>query len=156
MRPKRQPASSAKPEPAAADGATIQLLTRKAHSRERAEDYVEVIAELIAQNGEARATDIARALGVTHVTVIRTVARLQRDGLVTTQPYRSIFLTAEGEQLAAQSKKRHETVLAFLEALGVPSAVAQIDTEGIEHHVSPETLEAFEKYLQAAKEKRAT
>ena len=151
MRSQGQPASSPKPKTTAADGPTIQRLTRKAHSRERAEDYVEVIAELIGKTGEARATDIARALGVTHVTVIRTIQRLQRDGLVTTQPYRSIFLTTKGEKLAIDSRQRHETVLAFLEALGVPGSIAQIDAEGIEHHVSPETLEAFERYLQKAK-----
>ncbi len=129
------------------EGAVIQQITRKAHSRERAEDYLEVIADLIADSGEARATDIARALGVTHVTVIRTVQRLQRDGLVKTQPYRSIFLTEEGATIAAEAKERHQKVVAFLMALGVSPRVARTDAEGIEHHVSPETLEAFERFM---------
>ena len=108
---------------------------------------MEAIADLIAFCGEARATDLAKSLGVTHVTVIRTVQRLQRDGLVTTQPYRSIFLTDAGRKLAAKAKACHEKVVAFLEALGVSPAIARADAEGIEHHVSPETLLVFEKFL---------
>src|SRR5262245_60407541 len=72
--------------------ASIHRRTRQAHSSEIAEDYVEVIGDLIDTQGEARAIDIARRLGVTHVTVTKTVGRLQRAGLVTSRPYRSIFL----------------------------------------------------------------
>jgi len=127
--------------------AAYQRRTRQQHAQERAQDYVEAIADLIAACGEARATDLAKSLGVSHVTVIRTVERLQREGLVTTQPYRSIFLTETGRKLAAKAKARHETVIAFLEALGVSPSIARADAEGIEHHVSPETLAAFEKFL---------
>jgi DtxR family transcriptional regulator, manganese transport regulator len=127
--------------------AANQLRTRQQHAQERAQDYVEAIAELITANGEARATDLAKSLGVTHVTVIRTVQRLQRNGLVTSLPYRSIFLTEAGRKLASKARSRHKTVVAFLEALGISSAVARADAEGIEHHVSPETLAAFERFL---------
>ncbi|MFO0839775.1 MAG: manganese-binding transcriptional regulator MntR [Phycisphaerae bacterium] len=120
--------------------------TRRAHLTEIAEDYVEVIADLIDTTGEARATDIARRLGVTHVTVVKTVARLAREGLVTSRPYRSIFLTDAGRHLATESRKRHALVLRFLLALGVDDAVAHADAEGIEHHVSQQTLAAFERF----------
>jgi DtxR family manganese transport transcriptional regulator len=125
--------------------------TRKDHSQELAQDYVEMIAELIAKTGEARLTDLARGLGVTHVTANRTIKRLQRQGLVTTQPYRSIFLTTPGRSLAHESRERHEVVVRFLTALGIPQSVAESDAEGIEHHVSRETLAAFVKYLQGRK-----
>ena len=121
--------------------------TRKDHSQELAQDYVEMIAELIARTGEARLIDLARGLGVTHVTASRTLQRLQRKGLVTTLPYRSIFLTNPGRNLAKESRERHEVVVKFLRALGVPSAIAESDAEGIEHHVSRETLAAFVKHL---------
>lgn len=134
--------------------AAHQQRTRSQHAQERAEDYVEAIADLMATRGEARATDLAKMLGVTHVTVIRTVERLQRDGLVTTEPYRSIFLSESGRKLAVMAKARHETVIAFLKALGIPSATAEADAEGIEHHVSEETLKAFRRFL--AKEKSAS
>jgi DtxR family manganese transport transcriptional regulator len=151
MPAKKKPAKPRKAGPAAPakerDTAAIQRHTRRAHAQERAQDYVEAIADLIAEHGEARATDIAKSLGVTHVTVIRTVQRLQREGLVTTRPYRSIFLTGSGNTLAARAKERHEKVVAFLEALGVPARAARIDAEGIEHHVGPETLAAIERFL---------
>ncbi len=121
--------------------------TREEHSEETAEDYVELIAALIAETGEARAIDLARRLGVTHVTVGRTIQRLQRDGFVTTHPYRSIFLTDAGRTLAEKARRRHETVVEFLKSIGVPEPVAQSDAEGIEHHVSEETLAAFRKLL---------
>ncbi len=125
--------------------------TREEHSHETAQDYVEIIAELIATTGEARVIDLARRLGVTHVTVARTIKRLQREGLVTSLPYRSIFLTPSGRKLSEESRSRHTTVVDFLKSLGVPKVVAQSDAEGIEHHVSRETLQAFEKHLRKKK-----
>ncbi|MBK8915417.1 MAG: manganese-binding transcriptional regulator MntR [Phycisphaerales bacterium] len=138
---------SAGSEPdAVARSAAAYRQTRRAHHSELAEDYVELIAELIDSTGEARAVDIARRLGVTHVTVIKTVARLARSGLVVTRPYRSIFLTDEGRRLATAAKRRHEIVVRFLLALGVSREIAEADAEGIEHHVSAETLAAFERF----------
>ena len=128
--------------------------TREEHSHEIAQDYVEIIADLIAATGEARVIDLARRLGVTHVTVARTIQRLQRDGLVTSLPYRSIFLTGTGRKLSDESRLRHETVVDFLKSLGVPEVVAQSDAEGIEHHVSQETLQAFVKHLRKKKRTR--
>lgn len=129
--------------------------TRQEHSEETAQDYVEMIAELIDTTGEARVIDLARRLGVTHVTVSRTLQRLRREGLVTSLPYRSIFLTAAGRSLSEESRHRHEVVVAFLESLGIPEAVAQSDAEGIEHHVSHETLEAFEQHLRGPRARRS-
>jgi DtxR family manganese transport transcriptional regulator len=134
--------------PAASIQAASHARTRKAHANELAEDYVEIVADLIAATGEARVVDIAQRLGVSHVTVVRTLARLQKLGLVTTRPYRSIFLTDEGARLAEASHRRHEIVVAFLLSLGIPPAIAHPDAEGIEHHVSPQTLAAFEKHTK--------
>jgi len=124
---------------------------REDHSRERAEDYVELIDDLIREKGEARATDLAESLGISHVTVSKTVQRLQRDGLVTSLPYRSIFLTEEGRLLAEKSRRRHALVHDFLRALGVGEDAAESDAEGIEHHVCEETLAAMRRYLEAVK-----
>jgi len=141
--------TAAAPRPAPPPRRTTELQaaalkrTRSEHAMETAEDYVEAIGDLSALQGEARAVDLAKRLGVSHVTVVRTVARLQRDGYVSTRPYRSIFLTEKGSRLAEASRRRHDIVVAFLRSLGVPEEIAQTDAEGIEHHVSPETLEAF-------------
>jgi DtxR family transcriptional regulator, manganese transport regulator len=122
--------------------------SRRDRALETAQDYVEAIADLSAALGEARVVDLARRLGVTHVTVNRTLSRLQQAGYVNTQPYRAIFLTNAGGKLAKECKRRHETVAAFLRKLGVSKKIAELDAEGIEHHVSPETLAAFERQLQ--------
>ena len=122
--------------------------TRQEHAQEIALDYVELIAELIATTGEARVTDLARRLGVTHVTVNRAIQRLRRVGLVNAQPYRSILLTEAGRKLSEESRRRHEIVVEFLKSLGVPDAVAHLDAEGMEHHVSKKTLAVFVKHLE--------
>jgi DtxR family manganese transport transcriptional regulator len=122
--------------------------TREDHSRENAEDYVELIETLIQETGEARAVDLADRLGVSQVTVAKTVQRLQREGLVTSQPYRSIFLTDQGRSLAQASRERHEVVKRFLIAIGISEETAELDAEGIEHHVSSETLDAMARFCQ--------
>lgn len=143
---------TARPTPPAVRPAALQAEslrhTRHEHALETAEDYCEAISDLAAEHGEARVTDLARRLGVTHVTVNRTVARLQREGFVTSQPYRGIFLTPKGTKLAADCRYRHEIVVAFLKSVGVPAKAAELDAEGIEHHVSPETLAAFARHLE--------
>lgn len=122
---------------------------RSAHRSEVQEDYVELIAELIAALGEARAADLAERLGVTPATVANTLARLKRDGLVETRPYRSIFLTPQGAAMAAESRARHQLVVSFLQALGVPDDIAEGDAEGIEHHLSEATLSAMRRFATA-------
>ena len=111
---------------------------RRAHQSEVAEDYVEMIAELIEETGEARAVDLATRFGVTSPTVNATIQRLQREGLVESKPYRSIFLTQAGTQLAKESRDKHRVVRDFLIAIGVNNDVAEQDAEGVEHHVSEE------------------
>lgn len=125
---------------------------REDHSRERAEDYVELIDSLIREKGEARAVDMAERLGISHVSVSRTVQRLKREGYVTMQPYRSIFLTEQGAQLAEIARVRHELVRDFLLSLGVPAEVVEADAEGIEHHVSDATLAAMRRFVQTCRD----
>lgn len=120
---------------------------RKDHSAEIAEDYVELIAQMIRSKGEARAVDLASRLGVSHVTVTKTISRLQRDGFVRSEPYRAIFLTEKGEQLALSSEQRHKLVVEFLMRIGVNGADAEADAEGIEHHVSQSTLDAMRCFV---------
>ena len=112
------------------------------------EDYVELMADLIAINGEARPIDIARRLGVSHPTAVKTIARLKREGLATAKPYRGVFLTEAGQALAERVRTRHRLVVALLKAVGVPPETAEADAEGIEHHVSDIALNAFSRYLK--------
>ncbi|MBW6416959.1 manganese-binding transcriptional regulator MntR [Celeribacter sp. PS-C1] len=121
---------------------------REAQSVALIEDYVEMIGDLIAELGEARVADIAERMGVAQPTATKAVSRLKREGFATSRPYRGVFLTEEGAALAERVRARHRTVVALLRAVGVPEEVAELDAEGIEHHVSEQTLKAFERFLQ--------
>ena len=123
--------------------------TRSAQSTALFEDYVELIADLLTSAGEARPTDIARRLGVSHVTAIKTISRLKRAGLATSRPYRGVFLTEKGRALAERVHIRHRLVVDFLRAVGVPAESAEADAEGIEHHVSEATLKAFAHFIKS-------
>ena len=125
--------------------------TRTAQSTALLEDYVELIDDLLTMSGEARPTDVARRLGVSHATAIKTIARLKREGLATSKPYRGVFLTPQGHELAGRVRARHRLVVEVLLAIGVPREAAESDAEGIEHHVCEVTLAAFSRFLRGAK-----
>jgi len=125
--------------------------TRTAQSTALLEDYAELIDDLLALNGEARPTDVARRLGVSHATAIKTIARLKREGLATSKPYRGVFLTPQGHELADRVRARHRLVVEVLLAIGVPREAAESDAEGIEHHVCEVTLAAFSRFLRGAR-----
>jgi len=128
---------------------------RAAQSGALHEDYVELIADLLATTGEARPTDVARRLGVSHATAIKTIARLKRDGLAMGLPYRGVFLTQEGHDLAERIKARHRLVVDILLALGVPQEAAEADAEGMEHFVSEPTRMAFLEFLRSWRSRSA-
>jgi DtxR family manganese transport transcriptional regulator len=122
--------------------------TREAHRDETAEDYVEAILQIGAERGEARVRDLAALMGVSHVTVTRIISRLAREGLIEAGHRRPLVLTAKGRRLAARSQERHEIVVGFLKSLGVPPRQAEIDAEGIEHHVSEATIQAMRQAME--------
>jgi DtxR family transcriptional regulator, manganese transport regulator len=121
---------------------------REARAASILEDYTELIADLHSTNGEARMTDIAHHLGVAHPTVSKTIARLKREGLAVSRPYRGVFLTPEGQAMAERSRLRHRLVVDLLVAVGAPREAAEADAEGVEHYVSQATLNAFEEFLK--------
>jgi len=124
---------------------------REAHRRELIDDYVELISDLIREVGEARQVDMAARLGVSQPTVAKMLKRLATVGLIEMIPWRGVFLTPEGEKLAQASRERHQIgsrerhqiVENFLLVLGVSPDIARRDAEGMEHHVSEETLQQF-------------
>ena len=120
--------------------------TRESHATETAEDYVEAVFEIIADLGQCRVGNLAKRFGVSHVTVSRIVKRLASEKLLDTAPYQPITLTSSGVALAKKMQKRHAIVYEFLLTLGVDEQTAQIDSEGIEHHVSEQTLQAMKKW----------
>ena len=143
--------TASKPAASVSDSAAKFDRIRRAHQSEVAEDYVEMISDLIEETGEARTVDLAARFGVTSPTVNAIVRRLQRENLVETRPYRSIFLTEAGKALAESSRARHQIVRDFLVTIGVPETIAEEDAEGVEHHVSEETLAVFAQITAAGK-----
>lgn len=119
---------------------------REAHRRELIDDYVELISDLIREVGEARQVDMAARLGVSQPTVAKMLKRLATVGLIEMIPWRGVFLTPEGEKLAQESRERHQMVENFLLVLGVSPEIARRDAEGMEHHVSEETLVKFREF----------
>ncbi|MAV63756.1 MAG: transcriptional regulator MntR [Candidatus Marinimicrobia bacterium] len=124
---------------------------RNAHKTENTEDYLELIAELLNIKGEARIVDIASKIGIAQATANKTIQRLQQQGYIKREPYRSIFLTVKGQKIASKSKKRHNIVLNFLLNLGLDNKTASADAEGIEHHVSDKTLKKMDRFNRSKK-----
>jgi len=134
--------------PPSDEHARQHIAVRNAHETELLEDYVELIGDLLKHQGEARATDIAARMGVSQATVSKMVTRLKAHGLVSSKPYRSLFLTESGEAMAEMSRRRHAILLQFLRALGVSDSTARIDAEGMEHHISQETLDIMQRFTE--------
>ena len=123
--------------------------TRRDHAAETAQDYVEAIQQIYGDGERCRSRDLARRFEVSPVTVLKVLRRLERDGLVELEPYGPIRLTDRGAKLAQECRRRHEAVYAFLVALGISKRTAEIDAEGIEHHVSKETLRAMRRFTKS-------
>lgn len=121
---------------------------RKQHSDELAEDYVEAIADLLSGRGQARVTDLQQVFGVSHVSVIRALKRIEERGLAKKAQDGSWELTTPGKRMAKESAERHELVVRFLKALGVSDVQAEADAEGMEHHLSSETLKALKRFVE--------
>ena len=110
-------------------------------------------AKIVPASGEARLTDLAAHLGVSAATASKVVHRLQVAGLLESRPYRSILLTERGQAVAAASRHRHAIVREFLSAIGVSESTSEADAEGMEHHVSDETLAALVRTTRMLKPK---
>jgi len=119
---------------------------RNQNKNEILEDYVEAIQEISEIKGDVKNADLAIHFGVSQATINKNIKRLISSKLATSEPYRSIFLTDEGKKLAAISKEKHNIVYQFLIKLGVSKKIAQYDSEGIEHHVSDETLKLMKNF----------
>ena len=108
------------------------------------EDYLERILALIKAKGYARVIDIAGSLKISQASVTNMVQRLDADGLLKYEKYRGLVLTTTGESLARNIARRHELLTDFLGLLGLDKRVIDHDVEGMEHHISPQTLRAIE------------
>jgi Mn-dependent DtxR family transcriptional regulator len=108
-----------------------------------AEDYLERILELIQEKGYARVVDIASSLEVKQASVTSMVQKLAELGYLNYEKYRGLVLTDKGRAVACRIKKRHQTLSRFFSLLGLDEQTQQQDIEGIEHHLSGETVEVL-------------
>jgi len=137
-----------KPAPGGSTGTAGRFLrVRQDHAREMAEAYTELVLEL-EEAGPVRPADLARRLGVSHVTVLRALDRLVRDGFIIRDETQGVTLSPGGRALGTTCRARHRLVVSFLEKLGVPPEVAAVDVEGLEHHLSPVTLERMAGWVE--------
>ena len=104
------------------------------------EDYLERIYELIQAKGYARAVDIAEALGISQPSVTSMVQRMAASGLVNYEKYRGLTLTDAGKTVAEKIQIRHKILLQFFSVIGISEEVQEHDIEGLEHHLSEETI----------------
>ena len=113
-----------------------------------AEDYLERIHELIEAKGYARVVDIASSLKVRQASVTAMVQKLGRAGFVKYEKYRGLILTDEGREVARKIQNRHATLSRFFSLFGLDAETQRADIEGIEHHLSPATLEMLADLAQ--------
>jgi DtxR family transcriptional regulator, manganese transport regulator len=106
-----------------------------------AEDYLERIHELIEEKGYARVVDIASSLKVKQASVTSMVQKLAEAGYLKYEKYRGLILTDKGREVARRIRDRHETLSRFFSLFGLDVETQRDDIEGIEHHLSPETVE---------------
>lgn len=122
---------------------------RQKHLNERTEDYVEAIWRLEQQQEESvRVVDLQEIFGVSHVTVIRAIKKLEGEGYIL-RTRKSFKLSAQGTRLAKKCFDRHTLIERFLISLGISEKTAAHDAEGIEHHLSTESLQAFKNHLDS-------
>jgi Mn-dependent DtxR family transcriptional regulator len=133
--------SPAKPKP------TPVRSTKKAQSA-ATEDYLEQIHNLIAAKGYARVVDIAQNLGISQASVTNMVQRLADSGYLIYERYRGITLTAQGQTVGSDIAHRHEVLARLLGAFGLDPELVHRDVEGMEHHVSRQTLQVLTLLLE--------
>ena len=128
----------------------VQEVHQQQHT-DRMEDYLEVIYELIQQKGYATVVDISESLNVSSPSVTKMLQRLDESKYLRYERYRGISLTQEGIAMAENIHKKHSLLVEFLKMIGVDENIANIDAEGIEHHIHSETLKKLQVFIKAVK-----
>ncbi len=105
-----------------------------------AEDYLERIHELIESKGTAHVADIAQSLNVGQPSVTSMVQKLADEGYLRYEKYRSLTLTDAGRAVAERIRDRHTVLASFFTLFDLDDETQARDIEGIEHHLSADTL----------------
>ncbi len=118
----------------------------------RVEDYLEVISELVELKGYANTIEISRYLNVSAPSVTKMLQRLDENGYLEYEKYKGINLTQKGNAVADTVRQKHGILLEFFKMLGINHEIANQDTEGIEHHLNPQTIRQLRKFVTFLKE----
>ena len=116
------------------------------------EDHIEQIYLLIENKGYARVSDIAEALSVLPSSVTKMVQKLDKDGYLIYEKYRGLTLTPKGVKLGKRLVQRHELLEQFLRLIGVDEERIYEDVEGIEHHLSWNSIDRIADLVQLMEE----
>lgn len=112
------------------------------------EDYIEQIYMLIESKGYARVSDIAEALEVHPSSVTKMVQKLDKDEYLNYEKYRGLILTPQGKKIGKRLVYRHELLEQFLGIIGVNKENIYHDVEGIEHHLSWNSIDRIGDLVQ--------
>ncbi|WP_066313103.1 transcriptional regulator MntR [Bacillus sp. FJAT-29814] len=112
------------------------------------EDYIEQIYILIEEKGYARVSDIAEALSVHPSSVTKMVQKLDKDEYLVYEKYRGLVLTAKGKKIGKRLVFRHDLLEQFLKIIGVKDENIYNDVEGIEHHLSWDSIDRIGDLVQ--------
>ncbi|MDM5331311.1 transcriptional regulator MntR [Neobacillus sp. CF12] len=112
------------------------------------EDYIEQIYMLIEEKGYARVSDIAEALSVHPSSVTKMVQKLDKDEYLVYEKYRGFSLTTKGNKIGKRLVFRHDLLEQFLKIIGVKDENIYKDVEGIEHHLSWDSIERIVDLVQ--------
>jgi len=118
------------------------------------EDYIEQIYNLIEAKGYARVSDIAEALQVHPSSVTKMVQKLDKDDYLNYEKYRGLVLTKKGNKIGKRLVFRHELLEEFLEIIGVDEENIYEDVEGIEHHLSWNSIDRIGDLVNYFKENK--
>ncbi len=119
---------------------------RELRSQEVIEDYTELIDDYVTLHGQVRIRDIAKVMGITHVSVLKSLKRLVRDGYIEKESD-EIALTPLGKKTADEAREKHQLLIQFFLHIGIPKDVVERDVEGLEHYISPEMSQGIRRFL---------
>ncbi|WP_426453364.1 transcriptional regulator MntR [Paenibacillus sp. S-38] len=116
------------------------------------EDYLEKIYKLIDEKGYARVSDIAEGLEVHPSSVTKMIQKLDKDNYLIYEKYRGLVLTSKGQKVGKRLVDRHQLLEEFLTLIGVSEENIYKDVEGIEHHLSWDSITCIEMLLEYFKQ----
>ncbi|TNJ67481.1 transcriptional regulator MntR [Paenibacillus hemerocallicola] len=112
------------------------------------EDYLEKIYKLIDEKGYARVSDIAEGLEVHPSSVTKMIQKLDKDNYLIYERYRGLVLTSKGKKMGKRLVDRHHLLESFLQLIGVQEENIYKDVEGIEHHLSWDSITCIEVLVE--------